>query len=511
MQKLFNFLNSRIFYILLAFLIQIAAILGVLYLFKSSFVVYYGLITLIQFVVTLYIINDSIDPSYKLTWMLVITFLPILGIFLYFLLVGGNSKKLFAKRFSRVNAKVKKNLSGYSENNSVMEQAAAANPYFGALCHYMYHSCDFPVYKNISSKFYPTGEAFFDDLLIELNKAEKFIFLEYFIISEGKMWNSILKILKEKAKNGVEVKILYDDFGCVTNLPYAYPNMLKKYGIECRVFNPINLAINLIYNNRDHRKICVIDNKVAFTGGANLADEYINHIERYGYWKDFAISFSGDAVSTYTLSFLAMWELNSSAHKLQYSDYITSSENTTEGYNGYILPFTDTPFDKEPVSHNVYLDIINKAQSYVYITTPYLALDNLISNALYNAAKRGVEVCVMIPAIPDKKIVYQVTMGNSIRLLKNGAKIFKYTPGFLHGKSILSDDKIAVVGSINFDYRSLYLHCENGVILYETDSLLKIKEELRSVMADSEELTNTKINIFVKMYRSVLTIFAPLM
>ncbi len=348
-------------------------------------------------------------------------------------------------------------------------------------------------------------------MLEELKKAEKFIFFEYFIVAHGKMWDSILEILEEKAKKGVDVRVMYDDLGCIALLPKNYPQELEKKGIKCVAFNRLNALAGVIMNNRDHRKILVIDGKVAFSGGINIADEYINIGSKYGHWKDNAIRVKGDAVWNYTVMFLTIWnsfredDEDYNVFKYEFEDKKTQ--------NGFVSPYGETPLDTEVTGEDIYLNIINQANDYVYIFTPYLIIDTDMINALNLAAKRGVDVKIVIPGIPDKKIVYTVSESYVEPLVKGGVKVYKYTPGFVHSKVFISDDHIATVGTINMDYRSLYLHFECGCYMEDVDVIKDIKKDLVETINVSKKITKEDAmpNIFKATWQALLRLVAPLM
>ena len=347
-------------------------------------------------------------------------------------------------------------------------------------------------------------------MLEELKKAEKFIFFEYFIVAHGKMWNSILKILEEKASKGVDVRVMYDDMGCISTLSNSYPKELEKKGIKCVVFNKLNPIAGVFLNNRDHRKILVIDGKVAFSGGINIADEYINENKKYGHWKDNAIRISGDAVWSYTVMFLTMWNAFRKEDK-DFNKYKYKFNNNIN--SGFVVPYGETPLDEEVTGEDVYLNIINQANNYVYIFTPYLIIDTDMVNALSLAVKRGVDVRIVIPGIPDKKVVYTLSESYVEPLVKSGVKVYKYTPGFVHSKVFVSDDNIATVGTINMDYRSLYLHFECGCYLENMDVIKDIKKDLVDTMKKSHEVTKKEAspNFFKSVWQSLLRLVAPLM
>ncbi|MBO7676472.1 MAG: cardiolipin synthase, partial [Erysipelotrichaceae bacterium] len=340
--------------------------------------------------------------------------------------------------------------------------------------------------------------------------AKKFIFIEYFIIETGYMWNSILEILEEKAKEGLDVRVMYDDLGSFFLLPASYFRQLEEKGIKCLPFNRINPYLNIIINHRDHRKIMVIDGKVAFSGGVNLADEYINYIERFGKWKDNIIMIKGEAVWSFTVMFLTHWNA--------IRDTDTDFEKFTVRTNsrksdGYIAPYGETPLDKENSSQNIYLNILNQAQDYCYIYTPYLIIDTEMINALILCAKRGVDIRIITPGIPDKKVVFSITRSYYRQLVEGGVKIFEYTPGFVHSKVFVSDDILATVGTVNLDYRSLYLHFENGAYIFGSEKIAEIRDDLVGAMEEGHEvsLKECKYNVIKEFALSVLRLFAPMM
>lgn len=356
----------------------------------------------------------------------------------------------------------------------------------------------------------------FPVLVHELEQAKHFIFIEYFIINDGVMWHTILNILEKKAKEGVDVRLIYDGFGCLTTLPYKYDEEMRKHGIKCEVFNRFRPILNIIQNNRDHRKICVIDGWTGFTGGINLADEYINQRKRFGHWKDTAVMLKGDGVWNMTAMFLYMWGIVSRTDtSSDFGNYVPHRWHPEqfEG-SGYVQPFCDSPLDDEVVGENVYLNIINRAKNYVYICTPYLIIDNEMMTALCLAAKSGVDVRIMTPGIPDKKMVFLLTQSYYKQLLESGVKIYEYQPGFLHAKSFVCDDKVGVVGTINLDYRSLYLHFEDGVWLYKNDVVLDIRNDFLETLEYCSSIDLEfclKRNITVRAMQNILRVFAPLL
>ena len=368
----------------------------------------------------------------------------------------------------------------------------------------------YPVTCNNKIDYYSLGDYSFDKILEELEKAKKFIFLEYFIIAPGKFWDSILEILERKVNEGVEVRVIYDDLGCYTSLPGNYYKKLEKKGIKCIPFNKIKLFRGIIMNNRDHRKILVIDGKVAFSGGINLADEYININSRFGHWKDNCFKLTGDAVWNYTVMFLTLWN---SIRKEDEDFTKFKVKSTNKLNNGYVVPYGENPLDDETIGEDIYLNIINNANKYLYIFTPYLIIDSNLVIALILAAKRGVDVRIVIPGIPDKKMVYNVSKSYVDPLLKGGVKVYKYTPGFIHSKVFVSDDIRATVGTLNMDYRSLYLHFECGCYFENVDVIKDIKKDVDETIdkCDLIDKNDQKLNIFTSFIQSVLRLFSPLM
>lgn len=373
----------------------------------------------------------------------------------------------------------------------------------------------YPIYQNTQTKYLSPGEEKFKQLLKELKKAKHYIFLEYFIIQEGQMWNPILEILKQKAAEGVDVRVMYDDCGSLVLLPHDYPRKLEKMGIKCQVFNPLRPLLLVTMNNRDHRKILVIDGHTAFTGGINLADEYINAIDKHGHWKDASIMVRGEAAWSMTLMFLQMWNHNLKHPEEDYEKYrpYLHLKETIES-DGYVQPYGDSPLDEEDVGETVYLNLIHKAQETVYISTPYLIADNEMVTALCIAAQSGIDVRIVTPHHWDKWYVHMVTQSYYEQLIQAGVKIYEYTPGFIHSKTFVVDRTVATVGSANLDYRSLYLHFECGVWMYQSSAVQEVYQDYQEILKVSRRITLEeckKVNGLVRILRAVIRAFAPLM
>lgn len=416
----------------------------------------------IGIIAVLIITKDNKDLSFKIPFIILILLCPILGLFLY-KTIGCNKKSNTNNNYS-------------ISNNNLL-------------------------------KYYPLCEEEYKDILSEISKAKKYIFIEFYTINIGFMWTKMLSILKEKVKQGVEVRIIYDDLGCLFKLPFNYKSYLEQLGIKCVVYNKINFNIFKIFKNRDHRKIIIVDGKIAFTGGFNISDEYINITKPYGHYKDIGISFRGDGVFNYTISFLDTWNY----YKKEDRDYSIFKYDFKKKYqnNGIIIPFTDNPNTLKRLTYNTYLNLINRSTKYVYIYTPYLIIDEVFIKALTLAASRGIDIRIIVPGIPDKKLIYKMTKSCFNDLITNGIKIYTYTPGFLHAKAILVDDIYAVIGSCNVDYRSMYLHYENSVYLENINILKDIKNDILDTISISnlcsiDKSNNSLFTIILKFFASFM-------
>ncbi len=509
MNTLFKKSVQRIILLATSFIIQVAIIIFCLLQYSENFFNFYLGSLALSIAIVFIIANNKSNPSYKIAWIIPVMIFPVFG-GIFYLLYGGN--KLSTREKLKMETQNIKMINSLKQKNEIIEKLEKENIYAKNQSEYILNYAKCPVYNNTETTYFKIGEEKYDALLNELKKAKKFIFLEYFIIQEGKMFNSILDILKEKAKQGVDVRLIYDDVGCIVTLPHNYQKTLEANGIKCRVFNPIKPFFTRRLNNRDHRKIVVIDGNVGFTGGINLADEYINEYEKHGYWKDAAIMLKGEAVWNLTIMFLSMWDYIDNIDE----DYMKFKPSKDKHYesNGYVQPFDDSPLINEPIGETVYLNLINKAKDYIYINTPYLIIDNEMATALKIASKSGVNIKIVTPYIPDKKFVHAVTKSYYESFIKDGIEIYEFTPGFMHAKTFVVDDEYAVVGSINLDFRSLYLHYECGVWLYKTDSIKDIKQDYLDTLKKCHKITikeckNT--SSFKKFIRLVIRMFAPLL
>lgn len=512
LRGLFRLVFSRFTLALCSLALQIAIIFIGLSFFSEYIVWLFGGFTTLSIIVVIYILNKNQNPSYKIAWIIPILALPVLGVLLYLFVHTQVGVKAIHRRLLEERKMTKKFL---VQNGEVVREIKKQDELMASTVHYMHQVAGFPVYRGLNTCYFPFGEDKYQDLLGELKKAKKFIFLEYFIIGRGKMWDSILEILKEKVKENVEVRVMYDGMCSIVLLPYDYPKQLKKMGILCKEFMPIKPVVSTHQNNRDHRKICVIDGRVAYTGGVNLADEYINQKERFGVWKDNAVKIEGEAVDNFTIMFLEMWNVDSISGYEEYGKYLGHSREVSElKMDGYVIPFGDSPLDNQAIGENIYLDILNQAKKYVHIMTPYLVLDYSLMSALIHAAQRGVDVVIMMPHIPDKKLIYYLGRSYYADLIQNGVKIYEYTPGFVHAKMMVSDDEKAVVGSINLDYRSLYLHFECACLFYQTKAISHMENDFQETLKQCQKIQLSDVFHYPLWKRAVgrvLRFFSPLL
>ncbi len=522
--------TNKLAWVIFLVLLQIGFLSYVCYKFREEYIGIQAFMSFVSIIVVIYIINRPINPAYKLAWCITILFIPVFGGLFYLILSVNNTRRKFRKS---VRQAVEESKTHLEQDEAVISHIDSISRHASPQARYIYNMAKYPVHENTEVAYFSSGEEMYITMLSELEKAEKFIFLEYFIIHDGIFWNSILDILKQKVRNGVEVKIIYDDMGSIRTLPSDYPEQLAAWGIECQRFNPFIPTLSLRLNNRDHRKIMVIDGITSFTGGINLADEYINQRQRLGgYWKDTGIMLRGDATWNFTVMFLQFWQ-HLSGEKVDYEKYrwdgkipttylqTADLKNDREAgkkleinADGFVQPYADNPLFDEILAENVYLNMINRATEYVYITTPYLIVDNEMITALTLAAESGVDVRIVTPRIPDKKAVFMVTRSFYEPLTKAGVKIYEYVPGFIHCKMMIADGRYAVVGSINLDYRSLYLHFECAAYLYRCKVINEIKEDIIETIEQSEEMTYDyclRLNKPYRLWLSLLRLYAPLL
>lgn len=454
------------------------------------------------------IVNRNMPPESKVTWLL-FAVVPVFGFLLYLMFGERRLSKKEIQQLEKMDSMKFREDNSYDLRVELKQENKSAFGIVKSLLS-MDHNAD--VYDGTTSQYFPLGEEMFEAMLDDLRSAKKFIFLEFYIIDPGLMWNRILQILVDKVQQGVEVKLLYDDIGCMATLPGDYTKRLRKMGIDAHKFNKVIPRMTVAYNNRDHRKILVVDGQVGYTGGINLADEYINHIVRFGHWKDGGVRLEGRAVKALTRLFLMNWYINR-GEITDFDRYHFDSQRV-EG-KGLYIPYGSgpKPIYKEQVGKAVYQNIINQAIDYVYITTPYLIIDYDLTEDIKNAAMRGVDIRIVTPFIPDKKLIQIVTRGAYPDLLEAGVKIYEYTPGFIHSKNVISDDELAVVGTINFDYRSLVHHYENAVLMYQTESIADIKQDFEGLFDVSEEISLETLqnSWYQRLLKEIMQLFAPLL
>jgi cardiolipin synthase len=464
-----------------------------------------GALHVISFLVCLDIVGKKEKGGYKLTWIFLILIFPIFGGLFYVLFYLQSNPKKYRRYFD-----------GHDRacRPLALLPGSALESLRGAPClsqiRYLQEYAGFPVYSRTRTEYLPSGEAFYKKALEKLQTAERYIFLEFFILRPGLMLDSILALLEKKAREGLDVRLLYDDIGCFLSLPAQFRDYLKERGIKCEVFNPFTPLFSSLQNNRDHRKIIIIDGKIAFTGGVNLADEYINAIEKYGHWKDAAIMVEGEAAWSLTLIFFQLW--NMGKHKVEdYSAFYPGQ--AAVGSDGFVQPYADSPMDEENVGEHVFIKIINNAKEFVFINTPYLIVDDNILSALTLAAKSGVDVRIITPYRADKKWVHITTQSYYRQLVKAGVKVYEYSDGFNHSKTFVSDDRVAAVGTTNLDFRSLYLHFECGVCLYENSSIAGIKDDFLNTLPVCRAITlaDCSPRFGKRLFQDLLRLFAPLM
>lgn len=495
-------------------LLIVAEVVLMTYLLVSATTYFYVFLALsyVFSVATLVaLINKDVNPEYKVTWSVIILLLPVFGPVTYLLFYNRrmtrSESRLLRGSFTEMN---NYRLSDEAYSSLASEDSLAG----GKALSILREDALAEVFKNTSSEFFTSGEGYFESLLVDLAAAKRYIFLEYFIIEPGALWDSILELLREKAAAGVEVRLLYDDIGCMKTLPAHYELGLRAEGIRAYRFARVSPRVSAVHNNRDHRKICVIDGKIGYTGGVNIADEYVNRKLRFGHWKDGGIRLVGDAVRGLTKLFLSSWDFTTRTVS-DYDEILSHSESAENPDGGYYIPFGSgpAPIYKRPVGKSAFMNVINQAEKYVYITTPYLIIDYDLTEALCGAAHRGVDVRIVTPGVADKKIVNIMTKSAYPHLMEAGVKIYEYTPGFIHEKTLVSDGKYAIIGTINFDYRSLVHHFENAVWTYKTPIVAAAREEFLHTLSVSERLDarRSRLSFTEWLFRMGIKLFAPLL
>ena len=550
---------SRMIFVVLSILVEVGVILLLVFYAGQKAAWIYSALHFLGAILVLRIYGSHKTASIRMTWMLVILLLPIFGTLLYGLIgLNGHSLKM-RKRYEDIDKIL---LPMLPANDEVAEKARARDLRLGGIIEYIRRQAGYPVYENTEIRYFDDAEKGFEAQKRDLAKAEKFIFMEYHAIEDAECWHEMLEVLVDRVKAGVEVRVFYDDMGSLGFINTDFVKRCEAVGIQCRVFNPFAPGLNLFLNNRDHRKITVIDGKVGFTGGYNLANEYFHRTEPYGYWKDTGVRLEGDAVQSLTVTFLEMWNAISEYDKddidflkyvaaanaehamaagrkkaseeqaeriardkeagfdkvketiLQDEKYLADTGTAQGSSLGFVQPYADSPMDDIHVGEDVYISMAESAQKYAWFITPYLIITDEMNHAFSLAARRGVDIRIITPGIPDKKIVYSVTRSYYNGLARSGVRIFEYTPGFCHAKMSIADDLMATCGTINLDYRSLYHHFENGCLYADCDAVMDTRKDFEAMFAQSREVTEyyaTGRGALMRFGQMLLRLAAPLM
>ena len=499
MKGILKSITSRKIAVAITILVQFLVIFLLIAYFDNAFVYYYAVASADSILFGVVVINKKMNSGYKIAWLLLLLLFPVFGLTIFILLEGSWYTKRTKRKMLSITERIK---DGLCERADIEFEDSYARKQSKYISDFAYS----PPVKNTKSKYFSCGEEYFESLLNDLKKAEKTIFVEYFIIKESRMWDEIRAVLIERAKSGVDVRIIYDDFGSIDKISKRQIKALSQSGIKIKPFNPFVPAISLILNYRDHRKICTIDTKIAYSGGVNLGDEYINEEKRFGHWKDSGIALYGEGAYSFEVFFLTLWEyITKEKQSLQKPKYEEIDE-------GIFQPYTDSPIDTEAVGANVYMNIISQAQKYVYISTPYFVVNEEMLSTICNAAKSGVDVRIVVPHIPDKKIVNQATKSYYTHLIRSGVKVYEYKHGFNHSKIVVSDDKVATVGSVNFDFRSFYLSFECGVWMYNSPTVKDVLADYNSLLNESIKISleDCRVSPITRVLRGIIAGFAPL-
>lgn len=510
MRRLGKLIFQRVVIVAFFILLQVAVLLTTMVWLSAYRPWIQALMTALSVLTIVFLLYDRTNSSYKIAWIILILAFPVAGISLYLIFGGRRLSNRQRRSIQAADILVREHL---GQERITMEALENVSDPAAVNAAYLYHVSGYPIYDNTETEYFSLGDLAYPRMLEELEKAEHYIFLEYFIIGKGVMWDGILKILREKAAQGLDVRVLYDDFGCITTLPSRYDWQLARWGIRAKVFNPFIPIMSGRLNNRNHRKLMIVDGKVGFTGGVNLADEYINRRERFGHWKDSALLLRGEGVWAMTVMFLAMWDSRCGETEDVWS-FRPEYPYRLAGGEGFVQPFSDTPLDHEDVAETVLLNLFQRAVRSIYIMTPYLILDDKITTALLTAAKAGLDVRIITPHIPDKWYVHAVSRAHYEMLTEAGVRIYEYTPGFIHSKVYLVDDRYAVAGTVNLDFRSLYLHFENAVYLFEATCISDMAEDFQKTFPLCEEITWRKCRntgLLQRLFRAALRVFSPLM
>jgi cardiolipin synthase A/B len=515
-EKLKKGIINRSLIIAILLVLQVV-LLGVSFLLFAGYIHYIYLINLfISLIIVVYIVNRQECPEFKIAWLTFMCLLPIFGI-LYYLFIELNPKQ--ARIVTKVHRIVDDSAYLLGKNQDVVEDIAGCAPKYIGLLNFLQKQGPYPTYDHSDVEYFDEGEKAFEAVKTALRNAKSYIFMEYFVVSPGKLLNEVIEILRDKAAAGVDIRLMYDGLCHAKTLSYNFPKLMREYGIQVHVFEPFSPFLSSDQNYRDHRKITVVDGEVAFTGGFNLADEYVNFTHPFGHWKDVAVRVTGDAVKTFTVLFLQNWHLDGLKEKDTWENFIRSIPIDAQGGKdicgkGFVTPYADSPNVSNEIGVTVYIDILNQAKDYVWIMTPYMILGSDILKAITYATGRGVDVKIIIPHIPDKKIPFSIAKSFYPELIKSGIKIYEYTPGFAHAKMFVSDNRIATVGSYNLDYRSFYLNYEVGTLIIDCPAIKNIREDFSRTLHFCQEMSLADYKALpftTRILGKVLRLFGPLL
>ena len=482
---------------------------------------FYFILSLLSELFVLYLISKRGEGAYKMLWLMVMFVAPLPGALMYLLYGDRRTAYVLEQRLNTIHDSLPITL---NDDNQIQAQLESEDKRVAQTFAYIKKITGFPVLENDTAQYYPLGELLFEQMLSALKEAKRYVFIEYFIVQEGVMWGAMVDAMEQKVKEGVDIRVLYDDIGSIGTFSARNRASLLKKGIKCEKFNPL-IVLSGALNNRDHRKIMVVDGIVAFSGGINLADEYINEEHPFGHWKDIGFKITGDAVRSYTYMFTEFWNASSlnkiteelvgdgyAMTRISDGGYAKTRLSGDMAFDGYVLPYYDSPGRAEAASNNLYIDLLGQSRDYIWFYTPYLLLGEGLRDAFVRAAQRGVDVRIVMPGIPDKKIVYRMSRSYYRDLLEAGVKIYEYSPGFVHAKACLSDDRVGTIGTVNLDYRSLYLHYECNALFYKASILADLKEDFEASMKVSRERTlqDEKMGLVYRIFNAILRIFAPL-
>ena len=510
-KPLYKVIFSRFFLIMILLAMQTIFLIWLFIKVHSYYSKYILPYELFGLAVVIWIMNTKTNPTYKLSWSVLVAFLPVMGSILY-IYASTSFSRVFSIHMLRETIEETQKY-GVTSNN-VKHFLKSQPRELLKICRYL-EGFKFPSYTDTSVKYYSLGDYVYKDIIESLESAKKFIFIEFFIIEEGYFWDSILEILLRKQREGIEIRVLYDDMGCATTLPRYYYKTLNRMGIRTKVFSRVKPLLSVSYNNRDHRKMIIVDGQTVFSGGFNLADEYLNLVERFGHWKDMAFKLEGSAAKSYTIMFLQLWNaMEAKNRRDKYEEYLIAQPSDLSVSGSVVVPYSDGPHHTANVAENIYLDMINGATDHVWIMTPYLIPDNELLHALKHSARSGVDVRLILPGIPDKKIINVLTKSYYPELIKSGVKIYEYEPGFVHSKLMESDGVVAVAGTINMDFRSLDLHYECATLIYNDTAVSDINTDFVDTFKLCREFTEEdykRKGLIYACCAMVLRLFAPML